>query len=222
MANLILPDSINAGTDIVAGEVQGMFDSVVSHSNNAVIHRDGGKTFTQLPTSDVVTNPTADGHLVTKKALENRTGVQAQRILVADSGFMAPSNTVETSSGYTLPTFTMPSLAGFSSLRIECYVPRFYVANSGGFPAPSTGMYLTLRDAFSAVWAYWEGPFTGTAFTSNGPGSAFIVGTILDNTLAAPGVAVNLTLKGRVDGTIGQFKLVSTATVPTTIIARMI
>ncbi len=199
-----------------------MFGAIVAHNNNSLIHRDGGKTFTALPTSDVVTNPTADGHLVTKKALENRTGVQAQRILVADSGFMAPSNTVETSSGYTLPQFTMPSLAGFSSLRIECYVPRFYVTNSGGIPAPSTGIYLTLRDAFNAVWGYWEGPFTGTAFTTNGPVFALFLGTIVFNTLAAPGVAVNLTLKGRVDGSVGQFKLISTATVPTTIIARMI
>ncbi len=222
MANLILPDSIEAGTDIVAGEIQGMFGAIVSHSNNAVIHRDGGKTFTSIPTSDVVTNPTADGHLVTKKALENRTGVLAQRILVSDSGFMAPSVSTETSSGFTLPQFTMPNLAGFASLRIECYVPRFYIASSGGYPAPGVGMILNLRDAGNTTWAYWEGPFTGNALTNNGPGSAFIVGTHLDNTKAAPGAAVNLTLKGRVEGTIGQFKLLATPTVPCTIIARMI
>ncbi len=73
MANLNKQHTFTANTDAVAGQVNTNFDDIVAFINNNVIHRDGTKDFTAVP-SGPPADPTTANHLTRKAYVDAGVG----------------------------------------------------------------------------------------------------------------------------------------------------
>lgn len=220
MGDVTLPNTLTNGETADADEVQANFDELVLSVNNDLIHRDGSKAFTVLPTGPTTT-PTVNTQLVTLGAHKGRSGVLSKRVHATTSLYMTHEEIG--SSGITLPDFTMPTIPSGCALVLECFIPQITVASHGaGFPNATAAMQFRLRTAADSTVAFGTAQVGVTGFNPSEAPSVYFQNQLHDNTLIAAGGTVSLTLKGTITGTAGKMQLVGSTGAPVIICARMI
>lgn len=220
MATATLPDTITNDTPADADEVQGNFEYLAAFVNDEVIHADGSKAFTALPSAPT-SSPSSDAQLMTRAAHKARSGVLAKRVHAATSLFITHEGI--TSTGIVLPSFTMPTLSGDVGLLIECYIPQVEVGSYDGWPPNLATLQWRLRTASDSTVAFGRQPVApANAFLPDQVPSCYFQNQLWDNSLLTAGSTVSLTLKGEVTGENGKAQIVGTAQVPCVITARLI
>lgn len=221
MATAALPNTITAGTDMVAGEVQGNDEYLEGFVNNEVVHRDGSKAFTALPSAPTDA-PTLDGHLLTLGAFKARAGILAKRKHETMTLWVGHDEGVK-DMGITLPQFNMPDLSGGLVLRVEVNAPRVVVDSHGGYPEYHAAIKTRLRTSGGGTVAYDCTPIGVTGFTAGTDAhSVSFYRDFHDNAVFPAGTVMNLKLSGELTQNAGKFHFLGDANTPVTMIARLL
>lgn len=91
MAPLNKQYTFTDGTDIVANQVNVNFDDIVGFINNQLLHRDGTKDFTAVPTGPAV-DPTGPNHLSRKAYVDARDDAHRAEVNAAVSAAHGRAN----------------------------------------------------------------------------------------------------------------------------------
>lgn len=221
MAELTIPNPIVADEPALAGPVQANFDAIESFANNQVIHADGSKAFTALPTAPSDALPTSAGHLVTKAALDGRTGVVAKRIKNDGSAYAYGPSWVD--MGVSLGSFSWPTITAPASFTVSVNIPEFLVGQYDGGQWPIEGITLDVG-LFLGTQLLQIGKVVTTrlnALVPDATASLHFERTWFDNSWRAAGTPTTLSLKGRIIVGGGSFKLQGTANAPIEVIGRL-
>lgn len=225
MADLILPYTLVPGTDAKADDVQGNDDALALHANTEVVHRDGSKAFTALPSAPSSENPSSDGHLVTKGALDRRSSVLFYQ------EFTTNGQTIQASGTYTWcgfsHNFSMPAIPPGGYFTVEAYVPMMELIQSGGnwpqaFYPIDVGLFLSRENNHTRIQNHRQPVNGGRGFTPQSQQSFELKRVIRNNGTFTAGVTYTMNLRARFTiSTQGGFRLVGQPSYPIGFIGKM-
>lgn len=115
MASYTTTYTFTAGTKIKASEANANFANISSFLNDSVMHVDGSRSFTGIPTvtGGAAIAPTADNHLTRKKYVDDQDAVVAGTVTTLSGTVTTLSGTVTTNKTASDAAFKKrPSVAG--------------------------------------------------------------------------------------------------------------
>ena len=108
MATANIPNSITPNTPAEAAPIQANYDYVEDFLNNDVVHVDGTKAFTGVP-SGPSTNPSSDNQFTRKRYVDDRTKLIFEHNVTTDTGQWASHGSDFDWLGVSKP-FTFPEI----------------------------------------------------------------------------------------------------------------
>lgn len=188
MATLTVTYTFTNGTPAQAAEVNKNFDDTVVFVNGSVVHTDGSKPFTAIPTIPT-TDPSTDGHVASKKYVDDKTKILTRGQKTAASGNVAEADGYVEVAVTGLAAFTMPDLSsGTRQLDVEVYVPRFSIVS-----ADSNGIIkVALRHSTSSgsFLAFGQSHIGTNGFQPDNTSSLYVKRSHFDNSVFAAGSTV--------------------------------
>lgn len=220
-----VPNSIVAGEPITASPVNGNFQYLETWLNANVIQKDGSKAFDVLPTAPADVLPTVGSQLITKKALDDRTGLAfftehtTSRTGIANDASFKALDVVSVE-------FTMPIIQPGRVFTVEVIVPIIQLASSGGWPAHGQALDIALfmGPTFGSMSRVQVSRFNAPAGASLFPDaspSVTVKRTFRDNTQFAALSTQKVELRGRVPAGNGQFTVTGNAEYPIQMLGKM-
>lgn len=223
MAEINIPNTIVAGEEAQAAPVQANFDYIENALANDVIHKDGSKEFTGLPSvADGVADPSGDGDLVPKGFLDSRLQLVKRLQKFDGSNYAYGASWVD--FGVSLSAFDWPEIPEGGEFTISLYVPEFYVGTYDGGQWPTQGLTLDVGLFLGSSTLIQKGGVVTTQINGFGPdavASLYMERTYFNNDARAAGTSTTVKVAGRITSGGGKFKLQGTANAPIELKAKL-
>lgn len=188
MPTFSTPNHIESGDPVEASPVQQNYEAIESFLNNQVVHADGSRALTALPSGPNV-NPTSSTQLANKRYVDSRTRLISRMSRPTGSLGAYGSSSRDMDVNWS---FMMPTLEADQFLKISMFVPWIdTVSRDGGYVQAGRQMQVRLLVGSDVVCMAQTNVSPSPSATQSS-----LVGWRLLNPSWTPGSTVNVTTRG--------------------------